>query len=353
MNKDENPVRRLVAQQAVEWHLANRGGLDREQAAQFAEWLKASPLHVEEYLTLAQLGADLQAARTRQGVHLGLPAGELEALIERARTAPEPDDIVIPFPAAARREPVRTRTFGLAASALVALVGAAIALALWLPATATLHRASGHGQRLSEHLPDQSLMTLDADSVADVRYTVGERRIELAQGQGLFEVAHNRLRPFRVQAGGVVVTAVGTRFDVQTLDNVAIVTVLEGRVRVAPADLAAAGPTSHAQVEVVAGQRLRIVAGKLVEDPRTINAAQSIAWLDGRLECDEVPLAEVAAEVSRYAAKPVVVTGTALRALPISGGFAPHDLDAFLAFVASLEGTQLRVTASQVEIGPR
>jgi transmembrane sensor len=196
-------------------------------------------------------------------------------------------------------------------------------------------------------------MTLDADTIADVRYTVGGRHIVLAQGQGLFDVAHNRLRPFRVQAGGVVVTAVGTRFDVQKIDNVAIVTVIEGRVRVAPVDLVAAGPTSHTQVEVVAGQRLRIVDGKIVEDPHVINASQSIAWLDGRLECDEVPLAEVAAEVSRYAAKPVVVTGAALRALPISGGFAAQDLDAFLAFVTSLEGAQVRVTASQVEITQR
>jgi transmembrane sensor len=352
MKHEDNPVRRLVAQQAVEWHLANRSGLDRVQAAQFGEWLKASPLHVEEYLALAQLGSDLQAARAPHGAPMGMPAGELEALIERARSSPEPDDTVIPFPAAARHAPVRTRTFGIAASALLALIGGMIALAIWMPASATLHRASGHGQRLSERLPDQSLMTLDADTVADVRYTLGERHIELRQGQGLFEVAHNRLRPFRVQAGGVVVTAVGTRFDVQRVDNVAIVTVVEGRVRVTPASgTVAAG--SLAQLEVGAGQRLRIVDGKLVGKPRTINPSQSIAWLDGRLECDEVPLAEVAAEVSRYAAKPVVVMGPALRALPISGGFAVHDLDAFLAFVGSLEGTQVRVTASQIEITQR
>jgi transmembrane sensor len=346
----ENPVRRLVAQQAVEWHLANRAGLDRAQAGQFAEWLKASPLHVEEYLALAQMGSDLQAARAPQGKPMGMPAGELEALIERARTSPEPDDSVIPFPVAARRAKAPSRAFGLAASVFLALVAGLVAFALFMPATATLHRSSGHGQRLSERLPDQSLMTLDADSVADVRYTLGERRIELTHGQGLFEVAHNRLRPFRVQAGKVVVTAVGTRFDVQNIDNVAVVTVVEGRVRVAPAGAAGSGAT---QVDVGAGQQLRIVDGRLTAKPRTLNAMQSIAWLDGRLECDEVPLADVAAEVSRYSTKPVVVKGTALRALPISGGFAAHDLDAFLAFVGSLEGTQVRVTATEIEILPR
>jgi transmembrane sensor len=344
MTKQENPIRWLVAQQAIEWHLANRAGLDRAQTAEFADWLKASPLHVEEYLALAQLAGDLRAA----GV--GREAA-LEALVARARASDEPVANVVELPVS--RQPARPRT-GLAGLRMAgfALAGACALALVWLwPANATLHRASGHGQRLSERLPDASQITLDADTVAEVRYTLGERRIELQSGQGLFDVAHNRWRPFRVQAGPVVVTAVGTRFNVELHAGATVVSVLEGRVRVAPQGVTGSGAAPP--VEVGAGEQLRVEGDQLGTARPVAHVAHSVAWLEGRLECDDVPLAEVAAEVSRYADRPVVVSGSALRALPISGAFAANDLDAFLAFARSLEGVQVRVAADHFEILPR
>jgi transmembrane sensor len=351
MTTPENPIRWLVSQQAIEWHLAHRLGLDRPQAAEFADWLKASPLHVEEYLAIAQLAGELRTVGERLGSR---DETAIDALVARARASGAPADVVeLPV---SRRPRSRGPSFGLRFAPFGAAAACALAIFWLLPATASLHRASGHGQRLSERLPDASLVTLDADTVADVSYTLGERRIALQSGQGLFEVAHNRWRPFRVQAGAVVVTAVGTKFNVELHEGVTVVSVLEGRVRVAPLGVTGSGVTGSGvlpPVEVGAGEQLRVVGGQLTAARPVADVARAVAWLDGRLDCDELPLADVAAEVSRYSDRPVTVTGTALRALPISGAFTASDLDAFLAFARSLEGAQVRVSPERIEIAPR
>jgi transmembrane sensor len=144
---------------------------------------------------------------------------------------------------------------------------------------------------------------------------------------------------------------VGTRFNVERHDDVTVVSVLEGRVSVAPTGVTGSGLVPP--VQVGAGQQLRVTGGQLTNMPHAIEGDHSVAWLEGRVECDEVPLAEVAAEVSRYVDKPVVVIGTALRTLPISGVFTAGDLDGFLAFVRSLEGAEVRVMPTRIEITAR
>ena len=50
MSSNEEQVRAAIAEQAADWLVANDEGLDARQAAALAAWLKASPVHVEEFL---------------------------------------------------------------------------------------------------------------------------------------------------------------------------------------------------------------------------------------------------------------------------------------------------------------
>jgi len=167
------------------------------------------------------------------------------------------------------------------------------------------------------------------------------------RGQALFQVAHDVARPFRVQAGAVAVTAVGTRFDVDRRADITVVTVLEGTVAV---DIARDGA---ARVMVHAGQQLRIDSELAVAGPLAVDASHSAAWLDGQIYFDQEPLAEVAAEVSRYSPQPIEVRDATLRGLPISGACAANDTDAFLAFVRSLDGVHVRSEPGSVVVEPR
>src|SRR5271163_4978861 len=89
MNSDEEKVRAAIAEQAGEWFVANdEGPLDARDSAAVATWLKASPVHVEEFLGVSAIARDLKEARTD-------PEYSLEAVLARARA--EDDSVVRPL----------------------------------------------------------------------------------------------------------------------------------------------------------------------------------------------------------------------------------------------------------------
>jgi ferric-dicitrate binding protein FerR (iron transport regulator) len=62
------------------------------------------------------------------------------------------------------------------------------------------------------------------------------------------------------------------------------------------------------------------------------------------------PLERVANEFNRYAQKPIEITTPALRNLQVSGVFATDNTAAFIAFLRSLEGVHVDVTATQIRV---
>src|SRR5690606_18195659 len=104
-------------------------------------------------------------------------------------------------------------------------------------------------ERLAVPLDDGSLLTLNTDTRAVVRYRDGIRGVTLQKGQALFEVAKDPSRPFVVTAGQRTVTALGTAFDVRLSESRFEVTMLEGRVVVAPQS--AHAPLTYADADLV------------------------------------------------------------------------------------------------------
>ena len=75
--------------------------------------------------------------------------------------------------------------------------------------------------------------------------------------------------------------------------------------------------------------------------------------LHRKIAFDHAPLARVAAEFNRHAAKPIEITTPELRNLEISGAFAPDDSEEFIAFLRSLKGVRVDVTATQVTVSQK
>ena len=65
---------------------------------------------------------------------------------------------------------------------------------------------------------------------------------------------------------------------------------------------------------------------------------------------DHEPLARVAAEFNRYAAKPIEIMTPELRNLEISGDFTSDDSEGFIAFLRTLKGVRVDVTATRVTV---
>jgi transmembrane sensor len=82
MSASGERVRNQITEEAASWFVANREGLDAQERGMFAAWLKASPLHVEEYLAVSVITRDLRAACDASG-------GAVDDLLERARVEGE------------------------------------------------------------------------------------------------------------------------------------------------------------------------------------------------------------------------------------------------------------------------
>src|SRR5262249_50747770 len=141
-------------------------------------------------------------------------------------------------------------------------------------------------------------------------------RLELLQGEAVFEVAKDPSRPFIVSAGSAAVTAVGTEFNVRrSLDGV-IVSVLEGRVTVQPLRALISVPWLEEIVPTIQlGQSSAVTAGhRATVDHHGLQAVATLSdrsavtdWERGRLAFDDESLRNEVEVVNRYSRKPIVI----------------------------------------------
>jgi transmembrane sensor len=361
MKDNEEKVSAAIAEQAGERFVLNdEGPLGARDAAALTSWLKASPVHVEEFLGVSIIARELRELR-------GDPAYSLDAVLEAAHV--EDDTTVQPFQPRAIA-PVRGnpwRRWQIAAVTIAALGVLCVGMfSLWSlrpiapvsapTGTAALHIETRHGEQLTRRLADNSVLHLNTDSAVTIRYGQTDRLITLTSGQADFEVAHERDRAFRVVAGAAEVVDLGTKFDVRLEHHATVVTVVEGRVAVGPSLMSEKRGTNSGEnrlqrfVELGADQQLRLVAGEWPPTLLAVDSQAETAWLRQQIAFDHEPLERVAAEFNRYAPKPIEIVTPSLRNLQISGVFATDDTEAFIAFLRRLKGVRVEVTATQIRV---
>jgi transmembrane sensor len=362
MSAREHQVRSLIAQDAADWFVASRAGLTADERNAFATWLKASPVHVEEYLALEVIGRDLrEACEASQNF--------VDELLARARHAE--DTPVRPFwPRLVEGLRTPSPRWQAAAVAIAALGVVSLGLlVLWTlrpvahistsAAITALHFETRHGEQQTHRLADNSVLHLNTDTAVTVRYSKRERLVTLISGEVDFEVAHDPERPFRVFAGPAEVVDLGTRFDVRLEDSSTLVTVVEGRVAVGQSPAAQTGGTNSnpehppVLVQLKADEQLRVTPDNWPATSVPADAQRVTAWLRRQIIFENEPLERVVSEFNRYARKPIEITTPALRNLEISGVFATDNSDVLIAFLRSLEGVRVDVTATRVLVSQK
>jgi len=339
MITNDEKIRAAIAEQAGEWFVADEEGpLDARDSAALAAWLRTSPVHVEEFLGVSVIARDLKEARTD-------PEYSLEAIL--ARAGPKDGPAVRPLwprvMSAVREALSRTRLPAAVAAAACAALSLGFFL-MWNSSMTVQHFETRHGEQLTRRLADDSVLHLNTDSSVTIRYDRKERRVVLNSGQVEFEVAHESDRAFRVFAGSAEVVDLGTIFDVRMEHDSTVITVVEGRASVAPSH------ESRPQIQLGAGQQLRVSEGVWPAAPSAVDTQRATAWLRREIVFDHEPLERVAAEYNRYTSKPIEIATPALRSLQISGDFATDDTDAFVAFLRSLKGVRVEETETRIRV---
>ncbi len=235
---------------------------------------------------------------------------------------------------AARARP-RTRSylpFAAAATMLIAVV--AVLAFMLVPAPdfeATYQTALG--EHLEVTLPDDSVLTLNTDSLVSVRYTGKARRVNLERGEAWFDVTPAPARPFSVDAGSGTVRAVGTEFNVWLKDRTVEVTVGEGSVEVT-AD----------EAEGFAATVTTLIEGQAVEYRDTLGevmpaAANEVdrqeAWREGMLDFQGETLASTIEEASRYTSARFTIPDPEIASLPVTAYLQAGDDAALIEVLES------------------
>ena len=224
MNEEKSSRRGdIIAQEAADWLIA-LADADEPTRKAFAAWLRLSPEHVKEFLSVSAIWGMLPELSSQPSI---------EELVGAA--AMEPNVVALPDrdQSEARRTPGRTssraRWMGRAAGLLVAVAVGAILL-ISPPAEDPDLYATVTGEQSSIPLPDGSLVTLNTRSMMRVAYSDEYRDVHLGDGEALFDVVQDTRRPFRVITEQAVIEAVGTQFSVRNGIDEVTVTVLEGLV---------------------------------------------------------------------------------------------------------------------------
>jgi transmembrane sensor len=171
---------------------------------------------------------------------------------------------------------------------------------------------------------------LDAQTSLLIEEGPNERRVRLADGEAYFVVAKDRTRPFTVETPTGSVRVTGTTFDVRTVPSAVLeVTVVEGAVRVRPGEIGGAG----APEPVALGGGQSLSAGPAGVTVRTLSRdalEDALAWRDGWVVFDNVPLGEAIARFARYHGRGITATPAAAK-IRVGGRYSLDDLDKFFA----------------------
>ena len=407
-------VDRLILEEASEWFVDFRvGDVDAAAREHFDEWLRRSPEHIRAYMEIAKTYVELPMLKL---------AGKLDvdALIAYARSG----ENVVPFDntdcvrppepqiraagtsgrkeqagGAGRRPYLRCRILAAASCALVLVIAGAV----WWRSMRYPTYATDIGERRSLTLADGSTVDLNARSKLRIEFSGAERRVELLDGQALFQVAKDKDRPFIVRSGDATVRAVGTQFDVYRKGGGTTVTVLEGRVAVystahmepspsgsaetgsapppntgpahkpghsivAPlaSDQSGSAPTllsaqpagladssGPAAIFLSAGEQVTVTPAQILPTPAQADVAAATAWMQRRLIFDGSKLSDVVQEFNRYNRRQLVIEGAQLSDFHVSGVYSSTDPASLIRFLREQPGMKITENDSEVRIAEK
>ena len=328
-----------ISEQAAHWCILFRGrNATRADKKAFGHWVSRSPERIEAYIRAVRLTTTLTSKKVRW------PDTPVEILVRQ--TIETPANILslspsngVPAKRTAHRGGGRPLPLmlAIAATTLLVVIGCA-----WAFLTAPQRYTTAIGEQRSIVLSDGSVVTLNTSSNIEVKFAKARRTIYLVAGEALFQVAHDKMRPFDVIAGNTRVRAVGTQFNVDRRAGSTTVTVVEGKVSVASAPETPGDQNAEidSPIPVSAGEEV-ILRPRVRPRAAPVNVALATAWTQRRLVFERRHLGEVAVEFNRYNRQEIHIESAKLSSLEVTGTFQADDPSSFLDFIAKIPGVKI------------
>lgn len=293
-----DPQNEHLLKQALEWFfLLQSESCTDENRQQFNRWYHNNEANQAAYAHAERLWSDLNQLKEKTDI-----PGLKEARRTRSRRS-------------------SARALRLAAFILIASVLTSIG---WMEYSAeTVTYATRKGERRTVALSDGSSIDLNTATRLQVKISLLQRKITLDAGEAIFDVHHEWLRSFKVQAGNLMIHDIGTRFNVRLHNDAVSVAVLQGAVEI----------NGERMDE---GYQRNYQPGKSLSHMQPIDVEHIEAWKHGRLIFRQSPLNEVVTELERYHSVRFLFADPVIAHETMSGMFDTNDLDLFLTSVEKI-----------------
>ncbi|WP_371820085.1 FecR family protein [Verticiella alkaliphila] len=195
--------------------------------------------------------------------------------------------------------------------------------------TADVHTGVGEIRRMA--LPDGSALWLNALSAVDVDFGGTLRRLHLLAGEIQVRTRPAPGRDFVTDTRHGRLRAFGTRFTARVASAATLVAVYEGAMAITT--------RTGAEAIVAAGQQAWFSSEAVM--PSTPAEAARDAWTRGVVIADNLPLADMARELSRYYGGHISVSAE-VASLRVFGSYPAQDPVRALHMLASVMPIQVR-----------
>jgi len=263
-----------------------RGDVTNDECVEVAEWVRGSKANYNEYMAVRRM---------------------YDALLILEDAADEDVKIVV------HRRKWLTVGVSLAAAIalLVGLFGGIFNQSE--PEQFIIHTVSSPvGQQTYTVLSDGTRVWLNSNSLIEVvKLSESERRIRLS-GEAYLDVAKDASRPFVVETDNMVVTVLGTEFNVNTYGKLQSVVLVNGKVQVTDRH-------KGTNYELTPGNRFEMNVETGDKIVRNVETENFISWINGYLKFESVPLKQVILQLQDYYGVVTTVTNEVDDSLLISG----------------------------------
>lgn len=220
---------------------------------------------------------------------------------------------------------------------------------------------SGLGEVRKLALADGTTLMLDTSTTVEVAENSRDRKLSLTSGRLFLDVRRSEVRPFVLEAAGLVMKMAEGAFSVQSISDLPLVAlVTRGKLAVSVGE--SFFGTTH-RLELSDNQKLSLSPGATLPRAavRPIAADerdQLLAWRDGMLSFGGEALATAVRAFDRYSPTRIVIADPELGRQRITGLFKADDPRGFATAVAasfggivSGEGDVIRISSEKVSSG--
>ncbi len=291
------------------------GEISSEEKQVVEQWVDASDVNRGELEQLRQIWLDTNMLRTKS------VSVDLNAAFEKVKHRKE----------VLGQSEVRFSMWKIAAGLLLLLT---VSWWFWKPSPAPLVFASEGVQEIS--LSDGSVVTLNDQTILTypVQFDGNQRTLQL-QGEAFFSVEEDKERPFRIQAGPITVTVLGTEFNVNTTEEFVEVSVSSGRVEV----------WSDFVLDTVdAGQQILLnLQNETTTFGSTSLSGTEFYWIDQKLTFEGVELQTVLRELNAIFDVTIDVGNEAIMNCRLQATFEGQSFDEIIEIIALSQNLEVTV----------